>query len=97
MAEEAVGAIFICGADPAGLNDPPPHGYNARIEWAKRQHEASRVQEQCCMCGLWKFPMELDARPYVSKVFTISSGWRLSQAPICLKCRKVRDGATLRG
>lgn len=97
MEKEAGGTIFICGFEPAGLNDPAPQGYGARLEWARRQHEAGRVQKQCCMCCLWKFPQELDAHPYVSKQLDPRRGWRLSQSPICLKCKEVRDGKTLRG
>lgn len=95
MATETGGRVFICGHEPAGLNDPPPKGYVEWHVWAKRQREAGREQQQCCMCGRWRFPVELSQRPHVSKVFWITKGWRLSQSPICLECKEVRDGATL--
>ncbi len=38
--------------------DPPPGGYLAWHAWAAVQARAGLRQQQCEVCGLWKFPQE---------------------------------------
>ena len=38
--------------------DQPPAGYLARHAWADAQLKGGLRQEECPVCGLWKFPQE---------------------------------------
>lgn len=79
---------FISFAPVFKARDPAPEGYLDWHEWAKVQIKAGLRQDQCGVCGLWRFPQELSDLT-IDKPGKTRGGLGVTlQSKICKKCAK---------